>query len=148
AGDIVRGRTLVIASGVRPRHPDEDARRVTAGTGTDAPAAAPPGVLVRPGVAIAGQDFSGRSVAILGGGDNAFESHGYVLERGARLAHVYARTVHAQRQWVERVPCADLRVGPYRADVRARTVDGRPYDLLLVFYGWVPQAGFADSLEL
>jgi len=134
-GPAVRGRTLVIASGVRPR-----------GFGREAGPL--PGVLVGPGAAVAEQDFSGRSVAILGGGDNAFENHAYVLERGARLAHVYARTVRAQRQWVARVPEADLRVGPYRADPRGRTVDGKPYDIMLVFYGWEPRAEFADPLGL
>jgi len=148
-GETVRGRTLVIASGVRARRPDEDIRQAgTGGHGGQAVADLPPGVLVGPGVAVAGQDFSGRSVAILGGGDNAFENHGYVLERGARLAHIYARTVRAQRQWVERVPPADVRVGPYQADIRARTVNGQRYDLMLVFYGWVPQAAFADGLGL
>jgi len=146
-GEIARGRTLVIASGVRPRYPDEDACRAREGRGRQ-PAAPPPGVLVGPGVAIAGQDFSGRSVAILGGGDNAFENHGYVLGRGARLAHIYARTVRAQRQWIQCVPPADVRAGPYRADIRARTVNGQAYDLMLVFYGWVPQAAFADGLDL
>ena len=38
--------------------------------------------------------------------------------------------------------------GPYKVDPVARSVDGRRYDLILVFYGWEPQAGFADSLRL
>ena len=41
-----------------------------------------------------------------------------------------------------------VRIGPYRVDPAARSVDGRRYDLILVFYGWEPQAGFADSLQL
>lgn len=33
--------------------------------------------------------------------------------------------------------------------IRGRAAsNGRPYDLILVFYGWEPQAGFADGLNL
>ncbi|CPR04376.1 oxidoreductase [Bordetella pertussis] len=54
----------------------------------------------------------------------------------------------AQQQWVARAGTEGVRVGPYRVDPAARTVDGRAYDLILVFYGWEPQADFADSLGL
>lgn len=133
----VHGRTLVIASGVQARTlPGHPAR------------ARWPGVLVGPGSAIVAQDYTGLSVAILGGGDNAFENYVYVRSRHARLVHLYARSVRAQRQWIARVDPADLRVGPYQVDPVARTVDGHPYDLLLVFYGWEPRTAFADSLNL
>jgi len=63
----------VIASGVRakglPDHP---------------PGANWPGVLIGPGSPIVAQDYSGLSVAVLGGGDNAFENYVYVRNRGAR----------------------------------------------------------------
>jgi thioredoxin reductase len=133
----VRGRTLVIASGVRARG--------LPGFATDARW---PGVLIGPGSSIVAQDYTGLSVAVLGGGDNAYENFVYVRGRGARQAHLYARTVRAQRQWVDRAGAAGVRVGPYQVDPAARTVDGRHYDLILVFYGWDPQAGFADSLRL
>lgn len=133
----VRGRALVIATGVRAR-----------GLPGHAPDARWPGVLVGPGSAIVAQDYAGLSVAVLGGGDNAYENFVYVRNRGAREVHLYARTVRAQQQWVARVGREGVHVGPYRVDPAARTVDGRRYDLILVFYGWEPQAGFADGLQL
>ena len=133
----VRGRTLVIASGVRakglPDHPL---------------GASWPGVLIGPGSPIVAQDYSGLSVAVLGGGDNAFENYVYVRNRGARAVHLYARSVRAQQQWVTRAGREGVRIGPYTVDPASRSVDGRQYDLILVFYGWEPQAGFADSLQL
>ncbi|AOB28708.1 NAD(P)/FAD-dependent oxidoreductase [Bordetella bronchiseptica] len=135
--DAVYGKSLVIASGVRarglPGHPQQ---------------ARWPGVLIGPGSPIVAQDYAGLSVAVLGGGDNAFENFVYVRNRGARRVDLYARTVRAQQQWVARAGVDGVRVGPYRVDPAARTVDGRPYDLILVFYGWEPQAAFADSLNL
>lgn len=135
--DTVYGKSLVIASGVRarglPGHPQQ---------------ARWPGVLIGPGSPIVAQDYAGLTVAVLGGGDNAFENFVYVRNRGARQVDLYARTVRAQQQWVARAGTEGVRVGPYRVDPAARTVDGRAYDLILVFYGWEPQADFADSLGL
>ena len=134
---IVTGRSLVIASGVRarglPGHP---------------PRASWPGVLVGPGSTIVAQDYTGLRVAVLGGGDNAFENFVYVRNRGASEVRLYARGVRAQQQWVTRAGTEHVRIGPYEVDPEARTVDGRAFDLILVFYGWEPQAGFADSLGL
>ena len=136
-GQLLRGRALVIASGVRarglPGHPF---------------GAAWPGVLVGPGSPIVAQDYSGLKVAVLGGGDNAYENFVYVRNRGAGDVHLYARTVRAQQQWVTRAGCENVHVGAYEVDPAARTVGGRRYDLILVFYGWEPQAAFADGLRL
>jgi len=131
------GRTLVLATGVRPR--PLDASR---------PGHAWPGVLCGPGEHIARADYAGRSVAILGGGDNAFENYAYVRGRGAASVQVYARTVRAQRQLVRAVADGDLHVGAYQVDPETRQVQGRTYDLILVFYGWEPRADFADGLAL
>lgn len=136
-GQLLRGRALVIASGVRarglPGHPS---------------GAAWPGVLVGPGSPIVAQDYSGLKVAVLGGGDNAYENFVYVRNRGAGDVHLYARTVRAQQQWVTRAGRENVHVGAYEVDPAARTVGGRRYDLILVFYGWEPQAAFADGLRL
>jgi len=133
----VRSRALVIASGVRarglPGHPAD---------------AAWPGVFIGPGSSIMAQDYAGLSVAVLGGGDNAYENFIYVRNRGARSVHLYARSVRAQQQWVARAGHQGVHVGPYRVDPAARTVDGCAYDLILVFYGWQPQAAFAEGLGL
>ncbi|WP_171963249.1 NAD(P)/FAD-dependent oxidoreductase [Bordetella trematum] len=131
------GRCLVIATGVRarglPGHP---------------PQARWPGVLIGPGSSIVAQDYAGLSVAVLGGGDNAFENFVYVRNRGARRVHLYARSVRAQQQWVQRAGRDGVSVGPYEVDPAARAVNGQPYDLILVFYGWEPQTSFADGLAL
>lgn len=133
----VRGTALVIASGVRarglPGHPAN---------------AQWPGVFVGPGSSIVAQDYAGLSVAVLGGGDNAYENFVYVRNRGAREVHLYARSVRAQQQWVARAGREGVHVGPYQVDPVRRMIDGRAYDLILVFYGWEPQAAFADGLGL
>lgn len=131
------GRCLVIASGVRAR-----------GLPGQAADARWPGVLIGPGSPIVAQDYSGLSVAVLGGGDNAFENFVYVRNRGAREVHLYARSVRAQQQWVQRAGTEGVSVGAYEVDPAARTVNGKAYDLILVFYGWEPQAAFADGLML
>ena len=137
ARSVVYGRYLVIATGVRARN---------------LPGAAPgrrwPGVLVGPGSAIVAQQYDGLSVAILGGGDNAFENYAYVRERGAREVHLYARSVRARPQLVAAAATPDLHLGAFAVEPDSRCVNGRKYDLILVFYGWEPQAGFAESLAL
>lgn len=134
--EALPARTFVIATGVRPRglHPG-DSRKW-------------PGVIVGPGEQVANQDFKGLSVAILGGGDNGFENYEFVRQRGARQVHLYARSVRAQKQFVMRADTADIRIGPYAVDPQSRTVNGRVYDLILVFYGWEPELSFMPSLNL
>jgi len=133
----VMSRTLVIASGTCAR---------------PLPGQAPgehfPGVLVGPGVHVAEQDFRGKSIAILGGGDNAFENYSYVRDRGAAQVHIYARSIRAQAQWLERASTVDVHLGPHAVEPASRRVNGRQYDLILVFYGWEPRAPFADDLML
>jgi len=133
----VRGHTLVIASGVLARN--------LAGYPLQARW---PGVLVGPGSAIVAQDYAGLSVAVLGGGDNAFENFAYVRGRGAKTVHLYSRTVRAQSQWIARAGDVGVHRGDYAVDPVTRMVNGRRYDLILVFYGWEPQAAFADGLNL
>ncbi|AHV94049.1 pyridine nucleotide-disulfide oxidoreductase family protein [Bordetella holmesii ATCC 51541] len=56
--------------------------------------------------------------------------------------------MRAQQQWVQRAGGQGVTVGAYEVDPLARCVNGQHYDLILVFYGWEPQADFADGLEL
>ncbi len=135
--ETVRGRALVIASGVLARNLPGHALR-----------ARWPGVLVGPGSSVVAQDYTGLSVAVLGGGDNAFENFIYVRDHGAKTVHLYSRTVRAQQQWVARAGSDGVHGGDYAVDPAARTVNGKPYDLILVFYGLEPQASFADGLNL
>lgn len=135
AGDILSARFLVLASGVRAR-------------ALPGLAEAAPGVLVGPGRHVMAQDFRGLRVAVLGGGDNAFENALYAAEHGAASVRIYARTVRAQRQLVRKVPAGQVVRGGYVVDPGSRTVNGEAFDLILVLYGWEPCIGFAGELDL
>jgi thioredoxin reductase len=132
----VEARTVVIAAGVK-------ARQLQPG-----PNPSWPGVIIGPGEQIVKQDFAGKSVALLGGGDNAFENYEFVKTNGAKLAHIYARSIRAQKQFVSRLSASDVQIGPYEVDPTTKTVNGNAYDLLIVLYGWEAQAYFAAPLAL
>jgi thioredoxin reductase len=136
-----KARHLVLATGVR-------ARPLPGGQNEEVAGNAMQGVLVGPGTHIVAQDFGGKRVAVLGGGDNAFENALYAHERGASVTHLYARNIRAQHQFVRQLASETVFRGEYVVDVPARTVNGIPYDLILVFYGWEPCVAFAGSLGL
>lgn len=128
-------RHLVLATGVRARTlPQPDARGVE-------------GILVGPGSHIVSQDFQGRRVAVLGGGDNAFENALYAMGHGAQV-DLYARTVRAQHQFVRQFPAEAITIGSYQVSPAALHVNGKAYDLVMVFYGWEPCMQFAHALNL
>lgn len=130
---MLAARYIVIATGVRPRSGGfERSDRV----------------LIGPGTHIAKQDFTGLRVAILGGGDNAFENYEFVRRAGAAVVHIYARTVRAGHVFTERVVRGDVRIGAYVVDPVSIQVDDESYDLLLVMYGWEPVPVFAGQLGL
>jgi thioredoxin reductase len=142
--DIVGGREraviashIVIATGVRAR------------TGGFTPSDR---VLIGPGAHIASYDFAGRSVAILGGGDNAFENYEFVKRAGATRAHIYARSIRASRLFVRRVNPQDIHRGLFKVDGLSGQVAGhgeaRVYDVILVMFGWEPVPVFIDDLPL
>src|SRR3546814_490344 len=134
----IRASHLVLATGVRARTLD----RVAGGpNGSE-------GILTGPGEHIVAQDFRGKRVAVLGGGDNAFENALYAQDRGARSVHLYARSVRAQHQFVGKLAPACISLGAYTVDAQTRTVNGQAYDLIMVFYGWEPCVRFADGLGL
>lgn len=129
-------RHVVIASGVRARSP----------AGIEG--AAPAGILVGPGQQVMQYPFQGLSVAVLGGGDNAFENYLYARDQGARNVKLFARTVRAQQQFVNQVPAGDVVAGDIDLDTQARTVNGEPFDCILVFYGWEPCADYIGALPV
>jgi thioredoxin reductase (NADPH) len=124
---------LVIATGVRPRQ------------GGLEPS---PRMLFGPGQHVFEHDFAGQSVAILGGGDNAFENYDFVKRAGASEAHIYARTVRAGRVFRDMAATGDVLPGPYEVEGTSGKVNGRAYDVILVMYGWEPAPVFAGELGL
>ena len=134
--EVVLGKTVVLASGVKPRGlPGHE------GVHYD-------GVVIGPGDAIMSAAFDGLRVAILGGGDNAFENYEFVKDKGASQVHIYARTVRAQKQFVARAAASDLVVGDVSVDPATRCVNGQAYDMLLVFYGWQANTDFMSGLPV
>lgn len=140
-GDVLHARHVVVATGVKARTLPE----LASGLATERDAAC---VLVGPGEDIVSYDFQRKRVAILGGGDNAFENALFAINQGALSVRIYARTVRAQQQFVRQMAASDIFLGDYEVDVAARTVNGQSYDVILVFYGWEPCVGFADELAL
>jgi thioredoxin reductase (NADPH) len=140
----LHARNLVLATGVRARSLDLPADSAPSRKAERSP----DGILIGPGEHIVAQDFRDKSVAVLGGGDNAFENALYALEKGARNVRLYARNVRAQRQFVSQLPEACVSLGSYSVDAQARTINGQAYDIIMVFYGWEPCVGFANALGL
>ena len=70
-------------------------------------------MLIGPGSPIVAQDYSGLSVAVLGGGDNAFENYVYVRNR-ARAPCIYMPAACAAAM-VQRAGREGVRIGPYRS---------------------------------
>jgi thioredoxin reductase len=139
--DVLHARHVVLATGVKARTLPE----LADGSVTELAAGC---VLVGPGEDIVAYDFQQKQVAILGGGDNAFENALFAINQGARSVRIYARTIRAQRQFVRQLAASDIFQGDYQVDLAARTVNGQGYDVILVFYGWEPCVGFADGLAL
>ncbi len=136
AAGTVKTRFLVAATGVRAE---------------DGGLSGYPGVIVGPGRPVDTADFTNRRVAILGGGDNAFENHGIISRAGAASVTVFARSLRARRDLQAQVPGSDLRCGPYAVDAARLTVAGEVFDRLVVLYGWRPNnelfAGLSPALD-
>lgn len=141
-GRVLRGRYVVLATGTRARGLDAGIRS------TGSREQPYPGVLIGPGDHVVAQDFKGLKVAVLGGGDNGFENALYAIDHGALEVTIFARSIRAQRQFVKRMPAEHVVLGDYEVDPWARRVNGRAYDLIMVFYGWEPCVNFAENLAL
>lgn len=122
-GESLAARAVVLATGL------------ATATGGLAPAE---GLFFGPGQAVFDHDFRGLSVAILGGGDNAFEHAAFAAGKGASEVRVFARTVRARAGLVAAVPPTSVVRTTPEVDAAARTVDGRRYDRILVMYGFAP----------
>jgi thioredoxin reductase (NADPH) len=70
-------------------------------------------LLIGPGEQIENYPFTGKNVAILGGGDNAFENYLFIQQKQPKLIHIYARQdinheIKARCEFLERVPGKDV----------------------------------------
>ncbi|GGE29932.1 oxidoreductase [Agaricicola taiwanensis] len=122
-GGTVASHTLVVASGL------------AAVTGGLDPAT---GVFFGPGQAVFDLGVHGKSVAVLGGGDNAFDHAALLRQRGAARVRIFARSIRARPALVSAAGEAEVTIGGYEVNTSARRINGEPFDLLLVMYGFQP----------
>lgn len=132
-GDELQSRLLVLASGVTPK---------TGGLASRI------GILLGPGHAIANTNFVGAKVAILGGRDNAFENYGFAKNRGAHSVQIFARSIRARVEQLEKVPPDDVTVGTYRLNAEENSVNGERFDHILVLYGYEVSRNSLLGLDL
>lgn len=96
-------------------------------------------VFFGPGRAVFDLALEGKRVAILGGGDNAFDHAAIAVRRDAADVHVFARTLRARSALIAAVPEVSIIRGAYEADTRQRRVNGTTFDVILVMYGFAPR---------
>ncbi len=115
-------RHVVLATGSRPRSAGfVESDRVGIG----------------PGMSMELLEVEGRRVAILGGGDNAFDQAVFALRRGARTVDIHCRgTPRAQPLLQRRFPASNVHIGPIHVDLPRMMVAGRQYDVLGVQFGF------------
>ena len=119
-----QARRIVIATGCVPRTGGfHESERVGVG----------------PGLSMERLDVVGKRVAILGGGDNAFDQAAFALGRGARSVDVYCRRKpRAQPMLQRKMRSRSVHVGEFQADQCSMTVNGSHYDIFGVQYGFEP----------
>jgi thioredoxin reductase len=97
-----------------------------------------PRIAVGPGLRIESMDVKGKTVAILGGGDSAFEQFRFIRARGAAQCRIFARSVRARLALRSAVPAHDVVVGPFEANAVNMQVNGQAFDLFNVLFGFEP----------
>lgn len=133
AGDV-EAPFVVIATGTRPR------------AGGFTPSAT---VAIGPGTPMESMDVAGRRVAILGGGDNAFDQARFVRDRGGKATVFSRKAPRAQALLQAMIPEVRVVAGPYAADQNAMTVNGEVFDAFGVMYGFeaVVPPGLDPAME-
>ncbi|MDA8391164.1 MAG: NAD(P)/FAD-dependent oxidoreductase [Gammaproteobacteria bacterium] len=129
----LHARFLVVATGVQRRSGGIDACE---------------NVIIGPGDRVYDFDFTGKRVAILGGGDNAFENYFFIRTRGAQCVNIFARSISARRQFLVRTDRTDVACGDYSLSRAGMRVNGRQYDVWVVMYGWEPNTSFDSDFIL
>lgn len=86
---------------------------------------------------LAAAGLKGKSVALLGGGDNAFENYLFARQGGAAHVNIFSRSKpRAQLNFINKVPEKDVFIGPFACDPEKNTVNGRHFDCIIVMYGY------------
>ena len=129
-GTQVQARYLVVATGAKFRSGGFTASERLA---------------IGPGKNFEAMDVANKRVAILGGGDNAFDAWQFAMQRGAAQAQIFARSLRAHGVSMTRVPKACVSVGPLDVDEHAITVNGRAFDCISVQFGF--EAVMPDGLD-
>ncbi len=122
---------VVVATGSTPR------------TGGFTPTAS---IAIGPGVPMEALDVKGQTVAILGGGDNAFDQARFVRDRGGHVALFSRKQPRAQKLLQDLVPDVRVVVGRYRTSQSRMTVNGEAFDRIGVQYGF--EAVVPEGLKL
>lgn len=128
-GSLLAADTVVIATGLQVR----------SGGFVDSPR-----IIVGPTPRAFSADYAGHRVAILGGGDNAFEYASIALERGADRATIFARGIRATAGLRARAKALGAEVFGGASTLVAERgdavlVDGVEFDLCLVMFGFAPR---------
>jgi thioredoxin reductase (NADPH) len=105
-------------------------------------------LLIGPGKQIDNGYFVDEKIAILGGGDNAFENYGFLKEKRAKSIKIFSRSLRARVAMIHAVPKTDIFLGEYMVDSEKLTVNGEKFDRICVFYGWEASVPFDDVLQL
>lgn len=119
--EVLSARFVVVATGSMPR------------TGGFVPAA---DVAIGPGEPMEALDVASKSVAILGGGDNAFDQAKFVRDRRGRVTVFSRGKPRAQKLLQTRIPDVPVVIGPYDARQEDMTVNGQRFDAFGVQYGF------------
>ena len=93
-------------------------------------------VAIGPGVPMEALDVKDRRVAILGGGDNAFDQAKFVRDRGGLVTLFSRKPPRAQRILQDLVSDIPVVIGPYRTSQSKMTVNGEAFDCFGVQYGF------------
>ena len=118
---VLSARFVVVATGSMPR------------TGGFVSAA---NVAIGPGEPMEALDVADKTIAILGGGDNAFDQAKFVQDRGGRVTVFSRREPRAQKLLQARIPYVPVVVGPYHAQQDDMMVNDQRFDAFGVQYGF------------
>ncbi|MGH8780310.1 NAD(P)/FAD-dependent oxidoreductase [Paraburkholderia sp.] len=119
---MYRARHVVIATGSKPRRAGFVESEC---------------VGIGPGMSMERIPVKGRRVAILGGGDNAYDQADSAMRRGAACVDIYCRRPPQAQPLLQRlIDARHVHVGPFDADQARMTVNGISYDVLGVQFGF------------